>query len=218
MISQTWQWLNHITARKSHHCTTWAFAEIFFRGETSKFCLSFLGCWRCNANGRSQNALTFLHHKENAPCYGNSNKKALRWQCCRPQGLGLNIQMRKTVLFKDRIFSCFVVGFILRSFLFTQIEIVILMTKKEFLHRALLFLLWVTKLYFWCNEYANELHNAISARPSGLAKCHHQSELPVLITSHLKNQIDAKIKGTAIPKPTNCRVPYRSERFHKSIC
>jgi len=32
---------------------------------TSTFCLSFSGCWRCNANGRLQNPLLFLH-KENA--------------------------------------------------------------------------------------------------------------------------------------------------------
>jgi len=29
---------------------------------TSKFCLFFTGCWRCNANGCSQNALPFLPH------------------------------------------------------------------------------------------------------------------------------------------------------------
>jgi len=32
-------------------------------------------CWRCNANGRSENALSFLHYKENTPCYGNNHKK-----------------------------------------------------------------------------------------------------------------------------------------------
>jgi len=33
----------------------------FYRGEaTSKFYLSFSGCWRCNANGCSQNASPFL--------------------------------------------------------------------------------------------------------------------------------------------------------------
>jgi len=26
-------------------------------------------------NGHSQNALSFLHHKVNAPCYGNNHKK-----------------------------------------------------------------------------------------------------------------------------------------------
>jgi len=31
-------------------------------------------CWPCNANGQ-QNALSFLHYKENAPCYGNNHKK-----------------------------------------------------------------------------------------------------------------------------------------------
>ena len=39
----------------------------FFRRATSTFCLSFSSCWRCNANGRSENALLFLHHKENSP-------------------------------------------------------------------------------------------------------------------------------------------------------
>jgi len=32
-------------------------------------------CWRCNANGWSQNALSFQNYKENAPCYGNNHKK-----------------------------------------------------------------------------------------------------------------------------------------------
>jgi len=33
----------------------------------SSYYLYFSGCWRCNANGCSQNALLFLHQKENAP-------------------------------------------------------------------------------------------------------------------------------------------------------
>jgi len=37
-------------------------------------------CWRCNANGLSQNALSFPHYKGNAPCYGNNHQKTLRWQ------------------------------------------------------------------------------------------------------------------------------------------
>jgi len=49
-------------------------------GETSTFSLSFSDCWTCSANGRSQNALPFPKHKENAPCYGNRHKNALRWQ------------------------------------------------------------------------------------------------------------------------------------------
>ena len=36
----------------------------FFQGRAkSKFCIS-LGCWRCNAYGRTQNSSLFLHHKE----------------------------------------------------------------------------------------------------------------------------------------------------------
>ena len=37
-------------------------------------------CRRCNGNGGSENALSFLHYKENAPCYGSNHKKTLRWQ------------------------------------------------------------------------------------------------------------------------------------------
>jgi len=44
----------------------------FSRGANSIFCLSFPCCWRCNANARSQNALPFLHHNENAPCYAGA--------------------------------------------------------------------------------------------------------------------------------------------------
>jgi len=34
---------------------------------SASYCLYFLACWRCNANGRSSNTLLFLRHKENAP-------------------------------------------------------------------------------------------------------------------------------------------------------
>ena len=43
-------------------------------GATLTYCLSFSGCWRCDANGRSKLALAFLHHKENYPWYKNSPK------------------------------------------------------------------------------------------------------------------------------------------------
>jgi len=92
----------------------------------------------------------------------------------------------KTVLLKIRLFSPFVVDFILGSFLFTHIEIIILKNKKYFLHCALLFLLLVIKQYFCCSEWANELHDISSARPSGLAKYYLRSELSVFITSQLK--------------------------------
>jgi len=38
----------------------WASAEIFPWGATSKFCLYFWDCWRCNVNGRSQSACATL--------------------------------------------------------------------------------------------------------------------------------------------------------------
>jgi len=57
--------------------------KLFQGGAKATFCVPcFSGCWRCNAHGRSQNGLLFQHHKENAPCYGNSPKSALRWQQC----------------------------------------------------------------------------------------------------------------------------------------
>jgi len=34
----------------------------FSKGGNVEICLSFWGCWRCNANGCSQNALPFLPH------------------------------------------------------------------------------------------------------------------------------------------------------------
>jgi len=37
-------------------------AQKLFQGGQCRFCLSFSGCWRCNANGRSRNALPFLPH------------------------------------------------------------------------------------------------------------------------------------------------------------
>jgi len=52
----------------------WASAEIFPGGAKSTFWLSFSGFWRCNPNGRTQNALPLLHHKENAQCYVNGCK------------------------------------------------------------------------------------------------------------------------------------------------
>jgi len=74
--------------------------------------------------------------------------------------------MRKTVLFKVRLFSCFVVDFILRSFLFTHIEIVILTTKKYFLHRDLLFFM-NHKTYIFAAT--NESMNFITSLAQGQA-------------------------------------------------
>jgi len=52
----------------------WASAEILSGEATLTFYLSFPDCWWCHANGSSHNPLPFLHHKENTPCYGNSQK------------------------------------------------------------------------------------------------------------------------------------------------
>jgi len=54
----------------------------------------------------------------------------------------------KNCSFNVRLFSCFVFHFILRSSLFTQIEIVVLTTTKGFLQHGLLFSLWVINCTF----------------------------------------------------------------------
>jgi len=50
----------------------------FFQGDNVALFITLfrLLAYRCNVNGCSQNTLPFLHHKENAPCYGNSRKKS----------------------------------------------------------------------------------------------------------------------------------------------
>jgi len=69
--SSSGEWLDK-AAQSAYWRSSWASAESFQGGAKSTFCLSFSGSWRCNANRRTQNASPFLHHKENAQCYGNS--------------------------------------------------------------------------------------------------------------------------------------------------
>jgi len=66
----------------------WVSSEIFpWEGATSTYCLSFSGCWRCNANGRSQNALLFL------PGLWNRNSNlGLRFQVSNFFGSGSNLE------------------------------------------------------------------------------------------------------------------------------
>jgi len=45
-----------------NHCIHGRLQKFFQVGATLIFCLSFSGCWRCNANGLSQNVLPFLPH------------------------------------------------------------------------------------------------------------------------------------------------------------
>jgi len=47
-----------------------------FQGATSKFFLSSSGCWRCNANGRSQNALPFYPI---SLCWLDLNSQSFVW-------------------------------------------------------------------------------------------------------------------------------------------
>ena len=80
---RSYSWRLALNVRCVETWRSWASAEIFPGGATSRFYLSCSCCWRCNANERSQNALPFLHYNENAPCYGNSrkNRASLAQQC-----------------------------------------------------------------------------------------------------------------------------------------
>jgi len=52
---------------------TWASAENFPGGQSRQF-PSFSGCWQCNANERSQNALSFYTTKEMHQVTANASK------------------------------------------------------------------------------------------------------------------------------------------------
>jgi len=96
--------------------------------------------------------------------------------CCRPPGPGsTHILGMQIFLLKLNLFSCFAVDFILGGFLSS----------------------WRTRNISCIALYCQH------ARPSGLAKYYHQSELPVLITSQLKIKLIPEIKGTAIWRQTS---------------
>ena len=58
-----------------------------------------------------------------------------------------------------------------------------------------------------------------SARPSGLAKYYHQSELSVLITSQLRIKLIPEMNGTAIRREKICRDSLiRNVRYWKRLC
>jgi len=60
-----------------------ASAEIFpGGGAKSTFCLSFSGCWRCNAHGRSQTLYPFNTTKKMPRVTATVPKNTLRWQQC----------------------------------------------------------------------------------------------------------------------------------------
>jgi len=58
----------------------WVSEENFPGGTTSTFCSSFSSCWRCNANGRSQNLYCFFTTMEMPRVTETVTKIALRWQ------------------------------------------------------------------------------------------------------------------------------------------
>ena len=65
MVSLTW--LAHMSKLAERTKVAKGVRKNFSRGVQRRHFASFSGCWRCNANGHSQNALLFLHHEVNAP-------------------------------------------------------------------------------------------------------------------------------------------------------
>jgi len=77
--------------------------KCFQSGTTSKFCLSFSGFWRCNANGRSQNAKRKMSQKREMSCYGNNHKNCVSFVAMSPFHLCffshcINKTMRRTAI------------------------------------------------------------------------------------------------------------------------
>ena len=107
--------------------------HVFFRVRY-QVCLSFIYKWRHAFE---------LHHVVSWQLLLKGLQLTLKnVDCVADPGVRVwTYWMRKNCSFQNSMFSWFVVDFILRSFLFTHIEIVILTTNKCFLHRALLFLL-----------------------------------------------------------------------------
>ena len=71
----SWTWSVYV--RGLLRMGPWMFAGFFPGGATSKFCLSFSGCWRCNASGRSQNALPVLYPI--SLCWLDLNSQSFVW-------------------------------------------------------------------------------------------------------------------------------------------
>ena len=70
-------WTRSVYVRGLLRMGPWLFAGFFPGGATSKFCSSFSGCWRCNASGRSQNALPVLYPI--SLCWLDLNSQSFVW-------------------------------------------------------------------------------------------------------------------------------------------
>ena len=103
--------------------------------------------------------------------------------------------MRKTVIWNVRLFSTnfsstsfqgaiYLPTLILSSWRLRKISCIVLYCS----------FLWDIRLYFCWNKWANDLHNANSARPHGLTKFYYRlEELSTLITPQLKTIPEWKV-------------------------
>jgi len=113
----------------------------FSRGRNVDICLSFSGCWCYNAHGCLQNALLFLHHKENAPwkhaLYSHLFWIFFRAELFRPT----NLQQRCTF--------CHPLQSLLNWRIFTQLSLKWTWTINENVCGSLISLYWLNRTHFW---------------------------------------------------------------------
>ena len=111
----------------------------------SKFCWFFSGCWRCNANGRSRNALLFLHHKENLHESTNSIRVYFEifLKCsCRLYAFATELYFLSSVLLNCRIKVVTIVNS-------TQMSLTWTSTINNYVCSSLICLCWLNKTHFW---------------------------------------------------------------------
>jgi len=104
----------------------------------------------------------------------------------------------------SNVFHSFIIGFILRSFLFTQIVIVILTNKKDLLHLVLLLILLRCKAAFLLRRMSQWTQVAQGQMASWNVTT-GQNFLQYFDHFQAQKQIDAKMKSTTIRRQTNCR-------------
>ena len=103
------------------------------------------------------------------------------------------------------LLSSFMVDFIIKSCLFPQIDIVILMTEKYFLHCTLLFSIMSQKVVHFAAT--NERMNCITSVAQGQAASRNVATGRNFCFNHftVEEQIDARTKISAIRRQTICR-------------
>ena len=113
--------------------------------------------------------------------------------------------MRKNCFMNGSVvFSCSILDFIIMSFLFTNIDIVILMCFVVYCSY-----LWDINLFFSCKKWAIAFRNANGTNQSAFTKCYHHSDISVFINS----QVTIKLMREWKVRPIEGRSPLFKANF-----